>query len=179
MNKQIKGFFLQNIINIVQEQKGDEGVTQLYGIIGEEVKLSSIYDYPYPVNSKIINGAVEVLFGKYNINGQYELGKLVGRNYVNTSLGKTILTLFRNNTKNAINRMGYIEKVMGIESDIETEYLDQDSVKVHIDNDPFTYQFHEGFIEGLSESLGEKTKVHGRELSKNDHEYVVSWNMVS
>jgi len=170
----IKGFFLKTLIKVVKKKKGQEGLKILREKMGD-INFSAFKSYPMTIVDTLGKAACEIIFGEWTDQKEIEFGKLSLTEWMNSSLGKTMMAFVGNDPMKISFAAPRIVNTMSSGMDVNVEKLADNKVKITIKNIPLHVNHYIGVFEAIIIYFGYKPNVTATILAPRYFEYIVEW----
>ena len=174
MSRTVKGIFLKDIVNIVKNEKGPEGLSKLEGEIGD-INFSAFRDYPIETDKLLNEKAAEIIYGNSSPKTQFEFGKTAFKVYSGSAIGKTMFSLLGKDVKKVASSFGKILGTATSGLEVEVHDMGEKSLRFHMKNNPYNIRHYEGILFAAFEYFGENPKINAKELGEEDYQYDVMW----
>ena len=170
----IKGLFIKPIIKEILEKGSPEQIKELEEKIGK-LDFSSILNYPIRIQVEAEIILSKILYGKFDAEEAYKLGKDYFDFYLETKFGKTMSTLFRKNPDSILTNLQGIYGMIYTNLDVDIKKLGDKEYSVRIYNDPYPVRGMEGLLAGGLEYALSSSAIRFIRHGDQDHEFIISW----
>lgn len=174
MDVTIKGIFLKNLVDLVNQKKGDPGIKQLEKMVGD-IHYSAIKNYPVETEIKLYHATENIIFGMNNSETREKIGMLTFEIYAHSFIGKTMFSLLGGDIKKAAYSLQKVLNTVTTGMEIRMEDLGPNKVKVIMSNNPYEIEHYKGVYMGALEFFEKEGTVEAIESSPHNYEYLVSW----
>ncbi len=173
----VRGIFVLSHINAVRKAKGNEGVRLLERGFGKSLDFDVDDLVPVRDELKIIDAALHLTSVDAVPAPQvdYEAGKLHFRNFSTTTLGKTLLLVFRDDFKFILLRTPAVARLVFSGMSFSATDLGPNSVRVCIRNCAYPLEHFHGIFSEWMSCCGIRGAVETEKLGVREYSYLMRW----
>lgn len=175
MEKTIKGMFLKNLINMVKQDKGAEGLKKLEQEFGDKINFSAMRDYPIETEMKLHKAIMKVIFGEESLDNYRKLGQMNMHYYANSIVGKTIFSLVGKDLKSSALRAQKFINTIASGIKIEFTDLDETKMKTVIQGLPYPIEYYQGIFEESLKYFKKIGTVTTEKTGPDEYTYIADW----
>jgi len=183
MEKTVKGMFLKNIVDSVMREKGPEGLAALKNDIGA-IHYYGIKNYPLDEEVRLQHAAMKLLYGGVSNEHYREFGTLQWDLYVGSVIGKTMMSLFKNDILRLALKVADVLNTVSDGFEITAKETSPTSVTIMLANIPYPIEYYEGVWFGALEYFKQSNaikdgKIVSRTIKTGTYEYDLSWEFAT